>query len=360
MRRFYQLSKTRWHSLLILSTIVAAVPGCGKKGPANGQAPVLPKIATETLRLSCDSITLHGQYLAPSDWRLSSDTLFLLSPANKDSILYAFANDPLERIASGSAIGGGTTEYRNPFLAGVGRNDPTLWVGDKQIGHLDQWRIDGSSFVLENRYRIGGLKTPYDIIYGVEILNDSVCLIKYDSGSELTLDIFDFTKNSVVRHHPMALRPELSDGVYMFYDFALASRNDRIAWAYLFMDRIESHRFALSGLQPEWTIDGGTHRPDKQVTNGRIDELKICYTDLKCTDSLIYALYQGCKTDEVRRVHSTVEVYDHSGKAQGHWNLGRPIRKIAIDETWRILYALGSNSDVIYRYRMPELHASEN
>lgn len=264
--------------------------------------------------------------------------------------------DPLERIATGSAIGRGTTEYQHPFLAGVSRNDPTLWIGDKQIGHLDQWRIDSTSFVLENRYPIGGLKTPYNIVYGLEILNDSIGLIKYDSGTELTLDLFDFTRDSVVRHHSMAVKPEQSDGVYMFYDFSLASRQNQVVWAYLFMDRIEMNRFESDRLNPEWIVSGAIDRPDEKVSSSNLAELKICYTDLKCTDTLVYALYQGCKTDEIQRVRSTVEVYDHSGKACGHWDLGRPNRKIAIDEPRKVLYALGSNSDVIYRYRTPGSH----
>ncbi len=330
--------------------------GCTGRTDVDSSVPVLPRTAMEAVVLENDSIPIRGVYLAPINWEWRGcDTLIVLSPESKGNILYAFSGDSFDLFTTGGAMGSGPAEYRTPFLAGNGRaNNRMIWIGDRQLGWLDRWRLAGDSLMMEHRTRLGGATGTYDALYGVEVLSDSVGLVKYDSGEELTLDLFDFIQDSVVGHVAMSLRPDPPGGARMFYDFAIASRGDLIVLGYMFMNRIEGRRFSEGQLVPVWQIGEEVDRPDEWVANGELEKLTIGYTDLRLSDSLIYALYQGCKTDNVLDMRSTVEIYDFEGRAVERWDLGRPISRILIDESRRLLYALGSNSDVIYQYRLPD------
>lgn len=331
--------------------------GCGSRTEKTPPVPVFPRVDRPAVSLVCDSILLRGAYVAPTDWRWNgADTLVALSPKNKDSILFAFAGDPLQLFATGGSIGGGPIEYRKPFLAGSSSAGRTVWVGDRQLGRLDRWRIADDAWNLEHQYRIGGPGTRYSVVYDAEVLNDSTVLVKYDSGEALTLAWVDFVRDSTLGSPDLLLRPKPPGGARMFYDFSMASVREQVVLGYLFMDRIERWQFEAGRLVPVWAIGERVERPDERVAAGEVDELTIGYTDLRCSDSLIYALYQGCKTDDVRSVHSAVEVYDFCGQAVSRWDLGRMVSRIAVDESRRLLYALGTtdNDDVIYRYRLPE------
>lgn len=284
--------------------------------------------------LKSDSIKIDV-IIDPWNWKVDKEQITILSGNNMDKFLYSFSLPDFTLLYKYGTIGRGPGE----FLA-------VNWLNSVKDAHLGLYDIPNRkiySYLLNKDtlslkesyelYRVDGkLCRPYTTI---QEINDSIFLLKADQRNETILEVLNVNSMEVQQDFTNVFKRK-PDVIYTkyFFDIAYNQRN-RLVFAYQYIDRLEFFNIdSKNTIKPELVIGSN----EEQVKEKDIQKLVTYYTDIKCTDNYIFALYQG--QVENPNIKSVIEVYKLDGT---------PVKRLVLDQFIR-LFAIDPYRNCIYGY----------
>lgn len=284
--------------------------------------------------LKSDSIKIDV-IIDPWNWKVDKEQISILSGNNMDKFLYSFSLPDFTLLYKYGTMGRGPGEFLAVnWLNSV--NDARLGLYDIPKRRIYSYITGKDTLYLKDSYELysvdGKLCRPYTTI---QEINDSLFLLKADQRNETILEVLNVNTMEIIQNFTSVLKRN-PDVIYTKYFFDIAyNRGNRIIFAYQYIDRLEF--FSLDStnmIKPELVIGSD----EEQIKEKDIQKLVTYYTDIKCTDNYIFALYQG--SVEHSEIKSVIEIYKLDGT---------PVKRLILDQFIR-LFAIDPYRNCIYGY----------
>jgi hypothetical protein len=298
-----------------------------------------------TITLFADSIQISCP-ITVSHWKVSDDKMLILSPQNRDNFLYAFSLPDFKLIYKYGVYGPGPDDF-------IAAN----WVNmshENQLGLYDipkmkmyTYDITTDTLVINKMFNFSKWRNnvcrPYA---GIRQLNDSTFFLRADLGKEVEIEMVNINTGQVLRVFSNLLEHQLTESTAT-YSFDMLTVGNWLILYYLCVDRLEFFSINNDEITPSLVV--GSDEDQHNVTS--IYDYAIYYTDVKCDDHYVYALYQeGEKLSNIRS--SSIEIYQEDGSPVAKLVLDRYIISFALDTKRNFIYGYSPDNsfDYVYKY----------
>jgi hypothetical protein len=302
---------------------------------------------SNTVMLLADSIQIPCA-ITVSHWKISDGQIIILSPQNRDNFLYTFSLPDFKFMYKYGVYGAGpgTDEF-------IGVN----WVNmshENQLGLYDipklkmyTYDIAADTLVVNKMFNFrkwrNNLCRPYA---GIRQLNDSIFFLRADLGEEVEIEMVNINTEQVLRVFSNLLKYQPTESTAT-YSFDMLTVGSWLILCYLCVDRLEFFSVNNDEVTPSLVV--GSDKDQHDVTD--INDYAIYYTDVKCDDHFVYALYQeGKNLSNIRS--SSVEIYKEDGSPVAKLVLDRYITSFTLDTKRNFIYGYGPENsfDYVYKY----------
>ena len=284
---------------------------------------------------------------------------------NSKDFFYVYKFPEFEFLYSFATRGNGPEEYLMPTVI-KGTPDNLFSFRDHATDKFVTYNITDSLSILVNTY----ILKPKDsrFMWEINYLNDSMHILKRSDNRVSNRELWNFTSGSIIDSIPNSfdLKKKMGKDYYtIFDDYWIVSNNNRFAFSYFFIDRIEFGSIKNNKIEIE-KILGNKNPPDFYLYNGKTNRGKfennvenniVYYESLVCGNNNIYALYAGIPWGDNEVIHSSIiEVYSWNAEPKTLLKLDMNLSNFIVDEATMTIYGFDvSNSEgVIYKYQYNE------
>ena len=281
--------------------------------------------------------------IQPLWWAVKNDKIVMVSPQNNDYYLYVFSLPQFNLLYKYGTRGQGPNEFvLVSWINMLNENQIGLYDSPKKNMYI--YDLYADTLQLNKTFNYSDLEreSPFSLIQQIE---GTEFIFKAYNRQNTVIDFVDINTGEISQTFTPFLKRKNKRSHYTAYLLKASANKNMIAFAYLFIDRIELFHINKDKLAEPFLIIGDK----KNQEDKRMDDYDVYYTDVHCDNKYIYALsQQGEKNENIK--NSAIEIYDLNGVPIKKITLDRHIRYFTIDDKNSVIYGNDSYSDFDYVY----------
>lgn len=299
-----------------------------------------PKYISINEIIKIDNIYKYKDYIVLRDANVNADFFYYVYSLKDFSFLYKFCPQ-----------GNAPEEYLMPSII---KNTPNneFSLRDHATDKYATFLLTDTNSVLIDKFTFSTNDNRF--FWEINYIDKNKYLLKRSNSKISSRELWDFSSKiqlDVIKN-TFDLSKEMGKDYYTeFDDYWISSYQNKVAFGYFFIDRIEIGTIRNNKINIEKYIGTEKHPNFYTFKKGRgkfkynVDNNIVYYEYIVCTENNIYALYSGIPWGDLDKNHSSIiEIYNWQGEPAKKLNLEQSISAFAVNEKQGIIY--GINPDI--------------